>query len=335
MAEALRLAERGRGKTAPNPMVGCVIVRGGKVVGRGFHRRAGGPHAEIEALKSMRGGARGATVYVTLEPCNHHGRTGPCVDALLDAKVARVVIAMRDPNPRVEGGGAARLRRAGVDVTVGVGELDARRLIAPWICWVTTGRPLVTLKAAVTLDGCIAARGGDARWVSGEESRRVAHEMRAASDAILVGAGTVRADDPQLNVRGVRGKDPLRVVVGQDVPAKARVWPALWFTTANRKISGAEVVRLKRKSLGEVLDALGARGIQSLLVEGGAAIFAQLIVGKLADRVAIFVAPKLAGDGIHLLGGMPGPSKMANAWQLKDVEIRQLGDDVLVTGSLR
>jgi diaminohydroxyphosphoribosylaminopyrimidine deaminase/5-amino-6-(5-phosphoribosylamino)uracil reductase len=347
MRRALALAARGRGRTSPNPMVGCVIVRRGRVLATGYHRRAGGDHAELAALRKLGLRARGATVYVTLEPCNHVGRTGPCSEALIAAGVARVVCGMPDPN-RVAAGGARRLRAAGIEVTVGVLEEACRALNAAWLTFVATGRPRVTLKAAVTLDGRLAARGGDSRWVSGEASRREAHRMRAAADAILVGAGTIAHDDPQLTVRlpGRGRRDPLRVILDGRLttPANARALPALIVTALGAPArpqltaAGAEIVELPaergRVAMGALLDALGRRSIVSLLVEGGGDVHGQLIAAGLVDEVALFVAPKLIGSGGVPLIAVDGPDRMAEAWQLERVTTRRLGDDILIHGAL-
>jgi len=348
MRRALQLAARARGRTRPNPMVGCVIVGGrgpkaGQTLAEGYHHRAGLAHAEMDALGRLgRTAARGATAYVTLEPCNHQGRTGPCAEALVAAGVRRVVIGMRDPNPSVAGGGIERLRRAGITVELGVLESECRMLLRGWVRFVTTGRPWVTLKAAVTLDGRIAARGGDSEWVSGDASRKEAHRLRAAHDAILVGAGTVHTDDPELTTRTVRGADPIRVIVDGKlrISGRARALPAWIFTAKDAPVrrfpDGTEVVRLPgrgRVALARVLAELGARGIQSILVEGGGEIHGQLLDAGLVDEVAVFVAPKLIGSGgVPLLGSLLGPSKMAQAWTLESPTIKQLGDDVLIRG---
>jgi diaminohydroxyphosphoribosylaminopyrimidine deaminase/5-amino-6-(5-phosphoribosylamino)uracil reductase len=345
MREALRLAARARGKTAPNPLVGCVIVRGGRVLAGGYHHRAGDAHAEVDALSKLRGRAPGATVYVTLEPCNHHGRTGPCTEALIAAGVARVIAGMRDPNPAVAGRGLYKLRRAGITVESGLLEGECRALNEAWIHWVTTGRPLVTLKAAVTLDGRIAAHGGDSRWVTGEPARKEAHRLRASHDAILVGARTVDSDDPQLTTRGVRGRDPLRVVLDGKlrISARARALPALVLTTRDAPARpdlerrGCEIVRLRgrggRIELVAALEALGKRGIQSLLVEGGGEVHGQLLRERLADHAALFVAPKLIGSRGVPVAVAEGPAEMSKAWKLQAVSYRRLGDDMLVRGS--
>jgi diaminohydroxyphosphoribosylaminopyrimidine deaminase/5-amino-6-(5-phosphoribosylamino)uracil reductase len=349
MRRALTLAARARGRTSPNPLVGCVIVGDGRVLGEGYHHRAGLPHAEVEALASVRDrrALRGATVYVTLEPCDHVGRTGRCTEALVRARVGRVVAAMRDPSPRVDGRGFRRLRAAGVRVASGLYEDEARALNRAYVKWVTTGTPFVTLKAAVTLDGRLAARGGDARWVSGEASRALAHRMRAEADALLVGAGTVRADDPRLTARVPGGRDPLRVIVdgALTTPPRARALPgALVFTTraapggAGLTRRGAELVRLAgargRVPLAAVLRELGRRGVTSLLVEGGGDIHGQLVAARLVDEVVLIIAPKLVGAGGVPLLDLPGPTRMADAWRQAGVEVERAGDDLVVRGRL-
>jgi diaminohydroxyphosphoribosylaminopyrimidine deaminase/5-amino-6-(5-phosphoribosylamino)uracil reductase len=345
MRLALREAARARGRTAPNPNVGCVIVRRGRMIAAGRTQPPGHDHAEVDALKKAGDAARGATAYVTLEPCNHVGRTGKCTDALLAAGVARVVIGTRDPNPNVAGGGVERLRRRSVAVEVGVLEDECREMIAPFTRWVTTGRPLVTMKAAITLDGRLAARGGDSRWVSNEASRRVAHELRNEHDAILVGARTVARDDPRLTARVRGGRDPQRVILDGKltIPASSRALPgALVVATLDATprhdlaVPGAEFLQLPgengRVDLGELMNALGRRGITSLLVEGGGEVHGQLLAAGLVDEVALFIAPKLVGCGGVPLLAVEGPDQMAEAWQLERVSTRRLGDDILVRG---
>src|SRR6476619_7497418 len=226
MQRALRLAARAAGRTSPNPMVGTVVVRGGKIVGEGYHHAAGEPHAEVNALAKAGDAARGATLYATLEPCAHHGRTPPCVDAIVDAGVSRVVVGIEDPDERVRGAGIRALRAAGVTVDVGVCAEEVRAQLAPYLKHRATGRPWVVLKLAATLDGRTAAPDGSSRWITGEAARADAHRLRAESDAVVVGAGTVRADDPSLTVRDAEGSDPLRVVLGH-APAAAKVHPCL------------------------------------------------------------------------------------------------------------
>jgi diaminohydroxyphosphoribosylaminopyrimidine deaminase/5-amino-6-(5-phosphoribosylamino)uracil reductase len=336
MRRALALAERGRGTTRPNPVVGAVIVRGGRIVGEGFHRRAGEAHAEVNALAALRGSARGATLYVTLEPCCHFGRTGPCTDYVLAARFARVVVGCGDPNPLVDGGGIARLRRAGVRVDVGCLERECREAIRAYAIWVRERRPLVTLKAAATLDGAIGDRVRRKLrrpvWITGARARQAAHEMRAAHDAVLVGAGTVWADDPRLTVRlpGRRGRStsrPLRVVlVGRrGLPRRARV---LDDAAASR------VLRVGRSASGlrRGLAMLARDGIQSLLVEGGATVHGAFIAAGLVDRVALFVAPRLAGGGVPIAAGPGLP--IAGALRLGPLSARAVGEDLLITGDV-
>jgi len=349
MRQALAAARRGLGRTSPNPAVGAVVVQGGRIVGRGHHARAGGPHAEVVALRVAGARARGADLYTTLEPCDHFGRTPPCSLAILEAGIRRVVVGSRDPNPLVRGRGMARLRRAGVEVVRGVLDEECQHLNAPWFTFITEGRPHVTLKAAVTLDGKIATRDGDARWVSGPEARAWVHRKRDQVDAVLVGAGTARADDPALTARlpGGRGRDPIRVVLDTDLrlPPRLRLFrqrspaPTLVAHASLRRRRlgpGAELVRCRRGpggvDLRDLLAKLAARGITHLLVEGGAAVHARFLAEGLVDEVAIFVAPKiLGGDGLSLARGR-GPARMAEALRLERVRVERVGDDVLVTG---
>lgn len=355
MARALALAARGLGRTHPNPPVGAVFVRGGRVVGEGFHARAGAPHAEIEALRAAGGRVRGATLYVTLEPCVHHGRTPPCVDALRPLGLRRVVVASVDPDPRVRGRGIRALRRAGLRVDVGVGRRDADALLAGFRSRVLLGRPQVTLKLALTLDGRIAARGGDARWITGQAARRMAHALRNVSDAILVGAGTVRADDPRLTCRLRGGQDPVRVILAGArlaLPPRAHVLasggPATWIV-APSDADPRRVARLRRRGIDVILlparrgrvpfaavaQALGRRGIGSLLVEGGAAVAAEALRSRTVDRMVLFMAPALlGGDAVPAIAPL-GIARVADAIRLSDVALARLGDDVVLEGRVR
>jgi diaminohydroxyphosphoribosylaminopyrimidine deaminase/5-amino-6-(5-phosphoribosylamino)uracil reductase len=350
MRQALRLALRARGRTSPNPLVGCVIVKHRRVLATGYHKRPGLDHGEAAALRKLDWKAPGATAYVNLEPHNHHGRTPPCTERLIEAGIKRVVIGMRDPNPRVAGSGVARLTQAGIAVDEDVLGDECRAVNRAYLKFVATHRPLVTLKAAITLDGKLAAHDGDARWVSGEASRREAHRMRDESDAILVGANTVAHDDPQLTTRlpGRKSRDPLRVILDGklSISPRAKVLPALIVTTRDAPASrvkalearGAEVVRLRGKrgrvALGALLDELGRRDICTLLVEGGGQVHGQFLRAGLADRVALFIAPKLYGqDGIPLIA-VDGARKMADAWRLERLLARPLGDDILVVGDV-
>jgi diaminohydroxyphosphoribosylaminopyrimidine deaminase/5-amino-6-(5-phosphoribosylamino)uracil reductase len=329
MRRALALAEKGRGTTRPNPVVGAVVVRRGRVVGEGFHVRAGEPHAEVHALRAAGEQARGATLYVTLEPCCHVGRTGPCTAAVRAAGVARVVAGCRDPNPVVDGKGVAELRRAGVRVDVGCLESDCEAAIAGYATWIRARRPLVTLKVAATLDGFIAPARRRARrapvWLTGPAARHAAHELRAAHDAVLVGSGTVRADDPRLTVRlSGRRAAPLRVVLAgrRALPRRAHINDDAAPTLV---ISGRVPIR-------RALATLAARGIQSVLVEGGATIHAAFIAAGLVDRVALFVAPRLLGGGTPIAAG--GGLPIARALALGPLTARAVGDDLLITADV-
>jgi diaminohydroxyphosphoribosylaminopyrimidine deaminase/5-amino-6-(5-phosphoribosylamino)uracil reductase len=355
MARALALAANGLGRTHPNPPVGAVFVRGGRVLGEGFHTRAGAPHAEVEALRRARGGVRGGTLYVTLEPCAHHGRTPPCVDALVPLGLRRVVVATVDPDPRVRGRGIRALRRAGLRVDVGVGRREADVLLGGFRSRVLRGRPEVTLKLAVTLDGRIAAHGGDARWITGRDARRMAHALRNVTDAILVGAGTVRADDPRLTCRLRGGHDPIRVVLAGAslaLPPRAHVLarggPPTWVVApadasprraARLRKAGIEVILLPARRghvpFGAVAEALGSRGIGTLLVEGGATVAADALRAKVVDRMVLFMAPAvLGGDGVPAIAPL-GIRRVADGIRLDGLAVARLGDDVVLEGRVR
>lgn len=358
MARALALAARGLGTTSPNPPVGAVVVRRGQVVGEGYHRRAGGPHAEVLALRRAGRRARGATLYVTLEPCCHlDKRTPPCVPAIIAGGIARVVVATRDPNPKVRGCGLVALRRAGLRVDLGVGRAAADQVIEPYRTLVTSGRPFVTLKIASTLDGKIATARGESRWITGPAARRVVHLLRARADAVLTGSGTVLADDPSLTPRmgAARGRAPLRIVLDPTlrVPLRAKVLtdrqaPTLIVTTetgaaanraALRKI-GAEVLvlpsRRGRIQWRALLSELGRRGIASLLIEGGAEVNASALRDGAVDRVLFFLAPRLLGgrDAVGAVGGL-SPARLSEAVALKRVAVLRVGPDILVEGYLK
>jgi diaminohydroxyphosphoribosylaminopyrimidine deaminase / 5-amino-6-(5-phosphoribosylamino)uracil reductase len=312
LARALELAERGRGGTAPNPVVGAVLVRDGAVVGEGWHERVGGPHAEIVALEAAGEAARGATLYVSLEPCAHHGRTPPCADALVAAGVKRVVAAVADPNPKTNGAGFERLRAAGVEVELPGGELEWRARVQneAFRVWAAERRPFVVYKAAVSLDGRVTVPGS--RWVSGEESRRRVHELRAAVDAVAVGMGTVRADDPQLTARGVdAARQPRRLSFGRGpLPEGSRL----------ELVSGP---------LEDELARLAEEGVQSLLLEGGPKLATSFLAAGLVDKLMLFVAPTFSGVGPHFLAGLPKPLGLTHQ------TAERVGDDVLLTAYLR
>lgn len=350
MEQALALAALGRGTTSPNPHVGCVVIRDGEVVGRGFHRCAGEPHAEAVAIAQAGERARGATVYVNLEPCAHHGRTPPCADLLVAAGVRRVVAAIVDPNPLVDGRGLERLRAAGIEVDCGTLADAAERLNAAFLTRQRLGRPLVTLKAAVTLDGRLAARGGRSTWISSEASRRYAHRLRMLHDAIVVGAGTVRADDPRLTVRlpgtnapRVRaviaprgGLDPdARLFAAADqAPPRVYVLDAFAEATRSRLGGRATVVPIGESvDLRAILADLAGAGVLSVLVEGGGRTHAAFLDAGLADRAVLFVALSMLGaGGTTPLVDLDGVSDPAAAIRLRDVERFPVGADLVVRG---
>ena len=314
MARAISAASTVRASTSPNPWVGAVVRAPDGRITEGATEPPGGRHAEIVALDALRGDAVGATVWVTLEPCSHHGRTPPCADALIAAGVKRVVVGIEDPDPNVAGRGIARLREAGVEVVVGVRRREVEAQLAPYLKHRRTGRPWVVLKLASTLDGRTAAPDGSSQWITGEAARTDAHRLRAESDAVLVGAGTVRSDDPSLTVRHVEGRDPVRVVLGE-VPEDAKVLPAL-------EASGP---------LDELLDELGTQGIVQLLVEGGASVAHDFHAAGLVDRYVLYLAPAFFGgdDGRALFAGRGAPSIDA-LWRGRILAVDRVGEDLRV-----
>jgi diaminohydroxyphosphoribosylaminopyrimidine deaminase/5-amino-6-(5-phosphoribosylamino)uracil reductase len=355
MARTLELAAAGRGRVSPNPMVGAVLMKEGRIVAEGFHARAGAPHAEVVALEVAGEAAGGATLYVNLEPCCHQGRTPPCAPRIVASGVRRVVAATLDLNPRVAGRGLALLREAGVATEVGVLEAEGVRLNEVFFTYMTSGRPFVTLKAAVSLDGKIATVTGESRWITGEEARRRVHEMRNEVDAVLVGIGTILRDDPLLTTRlGIPGqRDPVRVIVDNlaRLPVKARVInpasAALTLVAVGPKAPASKVERLReagvtvlvleqsgpRISLAALMQALAAREITSVLIEGGGEIHASALAEGIVDKVAFLLAPILIGGKTapSALGG-PGIEKLADAVRLRDVRFTPLGEDLLVEG---
>lgn len=343
MERALELAARGRYTVSPNPMVGCVLVRDGVVIGEGWHRRAGEAHAEIDALASA-GDARGATMYVTLEPCSHRGRTGPCADAILAAGVTRVVVAMIDPHEVVNGGGIERLRAAGVDVSVGVREAEARQLNEAFVRSVTHKLPFVTLKAAMTLDGKMATISRESQWITSEESRARSLALREEADAILVGSGTILADNPRLTRRlGLAGEATpwWRIVLDGDgeVPPHAQILTdggrTLLYTSRPDRYSpspGLEIVRTEgRADLQQVFGEIHARGIRSLLVEGGAVVHSDLIRHGLWQKMVLFVAPIVVGggDAPSILTG-DAVSRLTDAYRFRFDRVERVGADLMI-----
>jgi len=351
MRRALRLAARGFGRTSPNPAVGSVIVKNGRIIAEGYHKKAGGPHAEAAALAALKNRAKDATIYVTLEPCCNFGRTPPCTDAIISSGVKEVVIGTVDPNPKVSGRGISLLEEAGLAVTFGVLERECRALNASYNKYMTAGLPFVTLKLAQTLDGKTATASGESRWITSEASRKFVHRMRSVTDAVMVGSSTVRADDPELTVRHTRGKDPLKVVLDSTLktPLKARVFKGgrlVIFTTASAgaakikkaKEAGAEVVVVPAVkgglSLKRVLKELAKRQIVSVLVEAGPTLAASLLRAGLVDKLSVFVSPTVMGsEGLAAVGPL-GVKRLKDALKLGLLSIRKSGADILVEADL-
>ncbi|AFZ31836.1 diaminohydroxyphosphoribosylaminopyrimidine deaminase [Gloeocapsa sp. PCC 7428] len=350
MQRCLQLARRALGRTAPNPLVGSVIVQGGEIVGEGFHPGAGQPHAEVFALRAAGDRARGATVYVNLEPCNHYGRTPPCSEALIAAKVAKVVVGMVDPNPLVAGGGIARLRSAGIKVIVGVEEDDCRQLNEGFVHRILYQRPFGILKYAMTLDGKIATSSGHSAWISNQSARNLVHQLRAACDAVIVGGNTVRNDNPRLTSRQAEAHNPLRVVMSRtlDLPTEAYLWqtaefPTLVLTEINAnpqfqqflRQKNVEVVELPSLTPTQAMAHLYARGFSSVLWECGGTLAARAIAEGSVQKILAFIAPKI-------IGGSSAPSpisdlgltNMNQALALERVRWQTIGSDCLVEGYL-
>lgn len=356
MQRALALADRGRGWTAPNPLVGAVVVNQGNIVGEGWHQAVGGSHAEVHALNAAGAAARGATLYVTLEPCNHFGRTPPCTRRILEAGIQRVVVALNDPNPQVEGGGNAWLRQQGLEVLTGIREAEARRQNDIFIKFITTGQPFVALKCAATLDGRIAPSSGKARWITCAASRQKVHELRQTYDAILVGSGTVRQDDPSLTTRleGMATRNPARIVLDTHLscPLTAKVLrvdaDSVTFIVCGPNASpparraleaaGAVVLPMPLNTSGypdvtHLMPELARRGVTSILIEGGSRVNAAALQAGIVDKVILFYAPKImAGDdGFPICRGT-GARQMDECLRLKDIQVARFEDDVMIEG---
>ncbi len=349
MKRALTLARKGIGKTSPNPAVGCVIVKDGKIIGEGWHKQAGGPHAEVIALEKAGAAARGADVYVTLEPCSHTGKTPPCCDALIRAGVKRVVAGMMDPNPQVNGDGLDRLRQAGIDTACGVLEDECRSLNRAFIKHITTGMPFVTFKCAMTLDGNIATATGESRWISCEESRRYVHKMRASRNAIMVGVETIIADNPQLTVRHVKGRNPVRVIVDTHLrtPESVNVIEGKYAnitviatTEENPEVhlrytrQGATILVCEELdghvSISDLLQKLGRMGIQSILLEGGSRLAGNMLKHELIDEFVLFVAPKILGNDGFAPFALRGITSIDDTIKLSFGQIAHIGQDLIV-----
>ncbi len=341
MERCIELARQAQGRTAPNPMVGAVVVSDGAVIGEGWHTRAGQPHAEVGALASAGERARGATLYVNLEPCSHHGRTPPCTEAILRSGIARVVVGTLDPNPRVDGRGVARLREAGLEVTVGVAEASCRELNAAFLTAMQLGRPQVVLKAAASLDGRIATPTGESRWITSASARAHVHGLRDRYDAILVGSGTALADDPRLSCRLEGGRDPVPVLLDARlrVPGSARMFSAgsaaLVYSTRPPPVDHpATVIQVPPApgggvALPAVLEHLARRGVHSLLVEGGGMIHRAFLEAGLVDRVLLYLAPRVLAGGPGWVAG-PGVPRLSDSFDLELVQVTRLDPDLLL-----
>lgn len=343
MQRAIALARRGEGLTRPNPPVGAVLVRRGRIVGEGWHRKAGGPHAEIVALRRAGVAARGATLYVTLEPCSTHGRTPPCTEAVLGAGIRRVVVACRDPNPKHAGRGLRLLRQRGVEVLCGVEAEPAAKLIEPFAMWITRRRPFVTLKLAESLDGRIADARGRSQWLTGAASRRLVHALRRRADAVMVGVGTVNADDPSLLPRPEKGRKPWRVVVDTkgriNVDAKmltdAAASRTFIATSSDAMAALGQVILLEprrgRIPLARLMRELAGLGMLHVVCEGGGELAASLVRENLVDEIQLFIAPKIIGgrDATPAMGGPGWPLARAPGWRIRSCE--RVGADVLIT----
>lgn len=355
MRQALHIAKNALGRTSPNPMVGAVVVKNGEIVGYGWHKRAGTPHAEIHALKQAGEAAAGATLYVTLEPCCHHGRTGPCTEAVIHAGIKKVVVAMTDPNPLVAGCGLTQLRKAGIEVIEGILAKEAAQLNEVFIKWISTEMPFTVLKTAMTLDGKIATSTGDSKWITGPAARQHGHQLRSQYDGILVGIGTVLADNPSLTARIPNGKNPIRIIVDTmaRTPVTAKVVADQLAPTiiavsslaprervAALKNQGIEILTVPPNDFGLDLHSLflklGGKKITSILIEGGARINASALEANIVDKIYCFIAPKLLG-GMNAPGplGGQGIAKLSDALLLENSKTDYVGDDILISAYLR
>lgn len=355
---ALKLAEKAKGRTSPNPCVGAVVVKDGKIVGKGYHRRYGGPHAEIYALRQAGSRAKGAVLYVSLEPCSHYGKTPPCVDSIISSGIGRVVAAMKDPNPLNDGNGLKQLRKKGIRTDVGIMEDEARRLNEAFIKYITVKTPFVTVKAAESLDGKIATRLGESRWITSSAAREYVHRLRYETDAVLTGINTILKDDPSLNARvkgKISAKQPLRIILDDRlrIPLNAKVLKsqggkviiAVLKAAPREKIErlkaeGAEILTIKAKNqrvgIKDLLRKLADRGVADVLIEGGSEVIASAFEAGVVDRAIFFIAPKIIG-GRQALGsvGGRGAGKITDTIELRDVEVERIGRDILVKGRVK
>ena len=354
MRRALRLAEKGRGRTSPNPMVGAVLVKRGKAVGEGYHARPGGPHAEIVAIENAGHRAKGATLYLNLEPCAHYGKTPPCVPAVIEAGVRKVVVGTEDPNPLVKGKGVMRLKQAGLNVKIGILQKKCHTLNEAFFKYIVKHEPFIILKMAATLDGKLATRNGESQWISGESSRRFVHRLRDQVDGVVVGIGTVLKDDPLLTARIKGGRDPYRIVFDSRlrIPENARVFdisPSKTIVATTEMASQDKIQRLEKKGVrilisdsksGKVdlkssLLKLGKLGLMSLLLEGGSQINGSFLDQGLIDKILLFLSPKLIGDPLApgIFSGA-GVTSLKEAISIRDLKVRRIGEDILLEGYL-
>ena len=348
----MKLAKKGEGSTSPNPLVGTVVVKDGQIVGEGYHRNYGGSHAEVFALNNAGSDAYRSDLYVNLEPCNHYGKTPPCVKRVIESGVSRVIIANLDPNPMVNGAGLKKLQDAGISIETNILADDGEKLNEAYFKYARTGKPFVILKWAQSLDGRIATRSFHSSWISNEKSRKKVHQLRKSVDAVLIGAGTVKHDNPQLTVRHVKGKQPWRIVVSRnlDIPFESKLFndefrnKTVVFTakTDAKKINKFEKLGVHlefinnendRSTFNQILEWMSKKNLISLLVEGGKSILTSFIKTGLADKLMIFVAPKLIGEGIDAIGDLSIHSMM-DSTELKKTSYKKIGTDILIEGYL-
>jgi diaminohydroxyphosphoribosylaminopyrimidine deaminase / 5-amino-6-(5-phosphoribosylamino)uracil reductase len=349
MELALKLAERGKGLTSPNPMVGCIIVKRGRIVGKGFHKKSGAEHAEILAIQDAGKKAANSTMYVTLEPCSHWGKTPPCTEKIMEAGVREVIIGMKDPNPLVHG--YMELKARGLKTKIGILEDDAKKLNEPYLKWIKTKKPFVMIKVAMSADGKIATKSGDSKYITSKEARTVVHKLRTEADAVMVGINTVIRDNPQLTPRLCKGNDPLKIVVdsGLKMPKNCKLmkFPNQLIVAATAKASKSSIQKLQDKgvrviitkpdkgmvNLKELMKVLGKSDITSIMIEGGSELNSSAIKSRLVDKIMIFTAPKIIGNGKGAIGNL-GITKITKAINLKSPVCRNVGKDMLIEGYL-
>jgi diaminohydroxyphosphoribosylaminopyrimidine deaminase/5-amino-6-(5-phosphoribosylamino)uracil reductase len=346
MAQAIKLAQKAEGKTSPNPMVGCVIVKNGHIIGEGYHHKAGEPHAEILAFEEAGDKANGATLYVTLEPCCIFGRTPPCTQAIINNKIRRVVVGVTDPNPKINGRGLEILKNAGISISTGIMKKECADLIKPYAKYITTGMPFVTIKYAQSLDGRLAAKNGSSQWISSPAALKYAHQLRSQSDAVLVGASTANYDNPKLTVRLVKGNNPIRVVLSKSGKLKKNLHllndkkaRTIVITSSHAKFpQNCETIRVSANKesidIKAALLELGKIGVVNLLVEGGAKTITGFLKSKLADRIIVISAPIIIGDGISAVGDL-NIKTIDRSLKLFNVDSKRIGADCLIIGDLK